>query len=99
MTYWKNFIIWKKKSKILITNKLYIKQCYGIVWSVEKNTSSKNPEVLRTKNETIMLLSKCKVCDSKRSKFIKEQGTSGLLSSLGIKTPLNKISLFGPLLF
>ena len=46
-----------------------------------------------------MLLSKCKVCDSKRSKFTKEQGTSGLLSSLGIKTPLNKIPLFGPLLF
>ena len=36
-----------------------------------------------------MLLSKCTVCDSKKSKFIKEQEASGLLSSLGIKTPLN----------
>ena len=33
-----------------------------------------------------MLLSKCAVCDSKKSRFIKEQEVSGLLSSLGIKT-------------
>ena len=32
-------------------------------------------------------------------KFIKEQEASELLSSLGINTPLNKIPLFGPLLF
>ena len=45
-----------------------------------------------------MLLSKCEVYDSKKSKFIKEQEASGLLSSLGIKTPLSKIPLSGPLL-
>ena len=45
-----------------------------------------------------MLLSKCEVYDSKKSKFIKEQEASGLLSSLGIKTPLIKIPLLGPLL-
>ena len=54
-----------------------------------KNTESKNPKVAKTKNGRIMLLSKCTVCDSKKSKFIKEQEASGLLSSLGIKTPLN----------
>ena len=64
-----------------------------------KNTESKNPKVERTKNERIMLLSKCAACDGKKSKFIKEQEASGLLSSLGIKTPLNKIPLLGPLLF
>ena len=32
-----------------------------------------------------MLLSTCAVCDSKKSKFIKEQKASGLLSSLGDK--------------
>ena len=64
-----------------------------------KNTESKNPKVVRTKNGRIMLLSKCAVCDSKKSKFIKEQEASGLLSSLGIKTPLNKIPLLSPLLF
>ena len=64
-----------------------------------KNTESKNPKVARTKNERIMLLSKCKVCDTKKSKFIKEQESGRLLSSLGIKTILSKIPLVGPLLF
>ena len=52
-----------------------------------------------TKSGRIMLLSKCVVCDSKKSKFFKKQEATGLLSSLGIKTPLNKIPLLGPLLF
>ena len=47
---------------------------------------------MRAKNGRIVLLSKCAVCDSKKSKFIKEQEASGLLSSLEIKTPLNKIT-------
>ena len=42
------------------------------------------------KNERIMFLSKCAVRDSKKSKFIKQQEPSGLLSSLGLKTPLSK---------
>ena len=40
-----------------------------------------------------MLLSKWAVCDSNNSKIIKEQEASGLLSSLGLKTPLSKIRL------
>ena len=54
-----------------------------------KNTESKNPKVVRTKNARIMLLSKCSVCNSKKSKFLKEQEPRGLLSSLGIRTPLS----------
>ena len=46
-----------------------------------------------------MLLSKCAICDSKKSKFIKNQEAKGLLSKLGIKTPLNKIPLLGDILF
>ena len=64
-----------------------------------KNTESKNPKVARTKNGRIMLLSKCAVCDSKKSDFIKEQEASRLLNSLGIKTPFSKISLVSLLLF
>ena len=64
-----------------------------------KNTESKNPKVVRTRNGRIMLLSKYKVCDSKKSKFTQEQEGSGLLSSLRIKTPLSKIPLVGTLLF
>ena len=64
-----------------------------------KNTESKNPKVVKTKTGRIMLLSKCAVRESTKSKFIKEQDISGLLSSLGIKTPLSKIPLVGSLLF
>ena len=60
---------------------------------------SKNPKVVRTKSGRIMLLSKCAVCDSKKSKFIKEEEASGLLSCLEITTPLNKIPLLGSILF
>ena len=64
-----------------------------------KNTESKNPQVVKTKNGRIMLLSKCEVYDNKKLKFIEEQKATGLLSSLGIKTLLNKIPLLGHLLF
>ena len=37
--------------------------------------------------------SKCSVCKIKKSIFIKEQESKGLLSNLGIKTPLRKIPL------
>ena len=46
-----------------------------------------------------MLLPRYAVCYSKKSKFIKQQEASGLLSSLEIKTPLSKIPLVDPLLF
>ena len=64
-----------------------------------KNTESKNAKVVKTKNGRIMLLWKCEVCHGIKSRFIKEQEASGLLSSLGIKAPLNKIALLVPLLF
>ena len=64
-----------------------------------KNAESKNPKVERTKNGRIMVSSKCAVCDSKKSKFFKQQKPSGLLISLGIEAPLSKTLLVGPLLF
>ena len=51
---------------------LFIKQYYHIVWSVEKNIESESLKVVNTKNGRILLLSKCAVCDSKKSTFIKE---------------------------
>ena len=63
----------------------------------KKNIESKNPKVARTNNGRIMLLSNCTVCDGKN--FIEQQEASGLLSSLGIKAPLSKVPLVGPLLF
>ena len=46
-----------------------------------QNTESKNAKFTRTKNGRIMLLSKCAVCDSKSSEFLKRQEAGGLLSS------------------
>ena len=61
-----------------------------------KNTESKNPKVVSAKKWRLMLLSQRAVSDNKT--FIKRQKVSGLLNSLGIKTPLIKIPLLGPLL-
>ena len=63
-----------------------------------KNTESKNPKVLKTKNRRIMHLSKCVVLDTKMLQFIKGQEASPLLSSLEIKTPLSKIPSVAPIL-
>ena len=59
----------------------------------KKYTESINP------NGKTMIFSKCAICGSKKSKFIKEQQAKGLLSNLGIRTPLNKIPLLGDILF
>ena len=50
-----------------------------------------NIRVSATSNGRTMILSKCAICGSKKSKFIKNQETKGLFSSLGIRTPLSKI--------
>ena len=47
-----------------------------------KNTESKNRKVVRTKNGTLMFLSKCAVRYSKKSKFIREQEAIVLLSKI-----------------
>ena len=65
----------------------------------KKNTESIDPKVSKTSNGKTMVLSICAICGSKKSKFIKEQQAKGLLSNLGLKTPLNKIPLLGDILF
>ena len=57
----------------------------------KKYTKNINPQVSSTSNGKLMILSKCAICGSKKCKFIKKQETKGILSSLGIKTPLSKI--------
>ena len=46
-----------------------------------------------------MALSNCAICGSKKSRLIKKQEASGILSNLGLKIPLNKIPLLGDILF
>ena len=64
----------------------------------KRNTESINPKVSATSNGRTMI-SKCAICGSKKSKFIKKQEARGLLSNLGIRTPLSKIPLLGDVLF
>ena len=64
-----------------------------------KYTKNINSQVSNTSNGKLMILSKCAICGSRKSKFIKKQEVKGILSSLGIKTPLSKIYLLGDVLF
>ena len=61
--------------------------------SCRKYTKSTNPRRVKSKNDRLMIQSNCTICGSKKSRFIKEQQAKGLLSNLGIKTPLNKVPL------
>ena len=63
---------------------LYCLQC-------KKNTENIDPETSSTSNGKAMILSKCAMCGSKKSRFIKSQEAKGLLSKLDIKTPLSKV--------
>ena len=87
------------KEEIKNLKKLVDKTMLSYCLKCRKNAKSKNPKVSRARNGRIILLSKCAVCDSKKSKFIKQQEASRLSSSLEIKTSLSKIPLVGPLLF
>ena len=64
-----------------------------------KNTENINPRVSKTSNGKKMLLSKCAICGSKRSRFIKKQEASGILSSLSLKTPLSRVLLLRDIFF
>ena len=50
-----------------------------------------NAKVLKTSNGKKVLL-KCAICGNKKSRFMKEQEPKGILSSLGLKSLLSKIS-------
>ena len=58
-----------------------------------KSTENLNSKIFKTKNNRLIMQSKCAVCGIKKSRFVKEQEAKTLLGSLGIKTPLNKIPL------
>ena len=64
-----------------------------------KDTENINPRVSKTSNSRIMVLSKCAICDGKKSRFIKNQEAKGLLSTVDIRTPLSKVPILGNILF
>ena len=64
-----------------------------------KNNENIKPRVSKTSNGRTMLLSKCAICNSKKSRFNKNQEAKRLLSNLGIRTPLSKVLILSDILF
>ena len=84
--------------KLLITieKRKYTTESYCL--KGRKYTKNINPRVSGTSNGKAMI-SKCATCGSKKSRFIKNQEAKGLLSNLGLKTPLSKVPILGDILF
>ena len=58
-----------------------------------KYTENINPKIVRNRQNRLMIQSNCAVCNSKKSRFIKEQKAMRILNNLRIKTPLSKVAL------
>ena len=72
--------------------KLYCLKC-------RKDNENINPEVSSRSTDRAMILSKCTICCSKKSRFIKNQEAKGLLINLDIRAPLSKASVLRDILF
>ena len=80
-------------------NNTYLLKMESYCLKCKKYTKNINPQVSSTNNGKIMILSKCAIYGSRKSKFINKQEVSGLLSKLDIKTPLSKVLILGDILF
>ena len=80
----KQIKIFKTKNKVT-TNVIKIR------WRFRKDTQNIDPKMARTKNNRLQIMqSKFSVCGVKKSRFLKEQETKGLLNNLGIKECKNE---------
>ena len=64
-----------------------------------KKNRNIDPKISSSSNGSAMIVSKCEIFVSKKSRFIINQEAKGLLSNLGIKTPLSKVPILGNILF
>ena len=62
-----------------------------------KYTKNNKPKIIGNRQNRLMIQSNCAACGSKKSRFSKEQQAMGILSNLGIKTPLSKVPLLNVL--
>ena len=63
-----------------------------------KDIKNINRRVSNASNGRRMILSKCAICGSKKSTFIKNQEAKGVLSNLSVRTPLSKVAILGDIL-
>ena len=87
-------VCWSNKSRFL---KQYNSKMNTYCLKCQTNTANIDPKMVKTKNNRLLMQSKCSVCGTKKSRFVKEQDAKGLLSNLGIKTPLSKMPLLNVL--
>ena len=87
----------KTLKKKLVTNVEYKNKMKTYCVKCRKDTENIDPKMVRTKNNRLVMQSKCSVCRIKKSRFVKEQEAKSLLSNLGIKTLLSKIPLLNVL--
>ena len=64
-----------------------------------RDTENIDPKMVRTKNNRLIMQSKCPVCGIKKTRFLKEQEAKSLLCNLRIKTPLSKSPLSNVLFY
>ena len=87
----------KTLKKKLVTNVEYKNKMKTYCVKCRKDTENIDPKMFRKKKKRLVMQSKCSVCRIKKSRFVKEREAKGLLSNLGIKTPLSKIPLLNVL--
>ena len=63
----------------------------------KKDMENSDPKMVKTRNSRLIMQSKCSVCGIKKSRYVKGREAKGLLSNLGIKMLLSKISLLNVL--
>ena len=83
--------------KLLITVNMYKMKSYCL--KCRKDTENINPRIFKKSNDRTMVLSKCAICGSKKSSFVKNQDAKGLLSNLGVRIPLSKVPILSDILF
>ena len=86
------------KNKLMINTK-YKNEMETYCVKCKKDTENIDPKIFKTKINKLIMESQCTDCRNKKSRFVKKQDAKGLLSNLGIRTPLNKIPLLGDILF
>ena len=69
------------------------------MFKCRKDTENINPKISNTTNGRKTILSKCAIYGTKNSRFIKNQEAKGLLSNVGVRTPLSKVPILGDILF
>ena len=80
------------KLLITVSNDMYKMKSYCL--KCRKDTENINWRASNTSNGRTMILSKCTICGSKKSRLIENQETKGILSNLGVRTPLSKVPIF-----